>query len=98
MSKLLTRHSDIREWAASRAGNPALAETPDGSSSRITLQIVFDQYRLNAEDEPNNERPGALELVNWDDWFAEFDKQKLALKVDDEAPGLFDSDHEFVAR
>ena len=98
MSKLLTRHGDIREWAASRAGNPALAETPDGASSRITLQIVFDQYRLNAEDEPNNERPGALELVSWDDWFAEFDKQRLALKVDDEAPGLLDSDHEFVAR
>ena len=37
-------------------------------------------------------------LVSWDEWFAALDKQKLALKVNDEVPGALDKSHEFVAR
>lgn len=98
MTRLLTKHQDIRRWAEARSGSPALSEVPHGTHSHTVLRLVFDQRLMNSGENDNADRPNALELVGWDDWLAEFDKQKLALKVDDEAPGLLDSDHEFVAR
>lgn len=98
MSRIMTSHDDIREWAAARSGNPVSAEVPDGSSTRTILQITFDQHLLNTGESQNLDRPGGLDLIGWDEWFATFDAEKLALKVDDEAPGLFASNYEFVPR
>jgi hypothetical protein len=96
MSRILTKAEDIRQWAEARAGNPALEDRPIGAPQ--VLRIVFDQYALNAGENQYQDRAGGLDLVGWDEWFIEFDRQNLALKVDDEAPGLLDSDYEFVSR
>ncbi len=98
MTKLLTNHQDIRQWTEARSGSPALMEVPHGSHSHTVLRLVFDQRLMNSGENDNADRPNALELASWDDWFAEFESQGLALQVDDEAPGLLDSDHEFVQR
>jgi len=98
MSRILTNPEEIRQWAGARSGNPALQDLPASGKGPLVLHIVFDQYALNAGENQYNDRPGGLDLVSWDEWFAEFDRQNLALKVDDREPGLLDSDYEFVPR
>jgi hypothetical protein len=98
MTQKLTERDEIRQWAIARAGNPALEDRPSGINGPPVLHIVFDQYLLNAGEGQYVERPGGLDLVSWDDWFAELDKQGLALVVEDERPGVLDDYFEFVPR
>jgi len=98
MSRTLTDHAEIRQWAEARNGSPMLMEVPSGTGSRSLLQITFGQHALNAQ---NNEGPdrvaGGYQLVTWDDWLAELERQRLALKVNDEQPGRLDNDFSFVS-
>ncbi|HEY4199692.1 MAG TPA: hypothetical protein VGM83_03950 [Devosiaceae bacterium] len=96
MSRILSTAEDIRTWAEARSGAPAMAELPSGTRSRIILQIVFDQYLLNSGEAQDQDRLGGLDLVSWDDWLAELNKQKLALRVEDEHLGNLDNFYEFV--
>lgn len=98
MSKVLRKHEEIRDWVIARGGAPMLEDVPDGSSDRILLQLTFGQHALNADQNEGPDRIGGFELASWDDWFAEFDRQKLALEVDDEVPGRLDDSFEFVPR
>jgi hypothetical protein len=98
MAKVLTKHDEIREWAEARAGFPMLEDVPDGTEVRSLLEITFGQHALNADSNEGPDRPGGFQLVSWDDWFAEFDRQQLALRVPDEGPGRLDNDFEFVGR
>lgn len=102
MSRIMTAPEDIRPWAQARGGNPMLMETPNGTGSLINLTLTFGQHALNgAGDEgfdSNWGQTGAWELVDWDAWFAEFDKQGLAVKVNDDIPGVLDKNFEFVSR
>ncbi len=43
-------------------------------------------------------RSAGYELVGWDEWLAELERQKLALKVNDVVPGALDHGYEFVPR
>jgi hypothetical protein len=100
MARTLTSHDDIRQWAQARGGNPMLMDTPDVREDHTLLTITFGQHALNAE---RNEGPdvnpyGGWNLSGWDEWFAEFDKQKLAIKVNDDQPGSLDNDFTFVPR
>jgi len=99
MPKLLSERSEIRQWAEARAGYPMLMDMPDVTSSRALLQITFGQHALNSD---RNEGPDPIttgyQLVSWDDWFAELDRQGLVLRVNDDRPGRLDNDFEFVAR
>lgn len=99
MSKILTDHAAIRQWAEARNGYPMLMDVPSGTGSRTLLQLTFGQHALNAD---NNEGPdraaGGYQLVTWDDWLAELERQQLALKVNDEQPGRLDNDFHFVSR
>lgn len=98
MARMLHKREEIRDWVLARGGAPMLETFPDGSRDQVLLQLTFGQHALNAD---TNEGPGPLggfELASWDDWFTEFDKQGLALKVNDEVPGQLDRAHEFVAR
>lgn len=99
MPKILADHDAIREWAEARGGYPMSMEVPDGTRSRTLLEITFGQHMLNADHNEGPDQPtGGYSLVSWDDWFAEFDRQALAIKVRDEVPGVLDNDFEFVAR
>lgn len=100
MSKVLTKHTEIRQWAEARAGNPMSMDVPDGTGdSRTLLQITFGQHALNADSNEGPDRPtGGYDLVGWDEWLKELERQGLAIKVRDEEPGMLDNDFEFVAR
>lgn len=96
MSRILRTPDDIRQWAEARGGQPAWSELPSGTRSQITLRIVFDQYLLNSGESQEQDRPGGLDLVSWDEWLTELKNQNLALKVGDRVDGVLDNDFEFV--
>lgn len=98
MTQVLTKHDDIRLWAAARAGNPAIEDRATGIGGPPVLRIVFDQYALNAGENQYGDRPGGLDLVDWSEWFEQFDRQKLGMLVEDERPGVLDDYFEFVPR
>jgi hypothetical protein len=98
MSKVLRKHEEIRDWVIARGGAPMLEDVPDGTRDRILLQLTFGQHALNADQNEGPDRIGGFELASWDDWFAEFDRQKLALEVEEERPGVLDDSFEFVPR
>ncbi|VAW22060.1 hypothetical protein MNBD_ALPHA12-876 [hydrothermal vent metagenome] len=81
MSKLLIDHDQVRAWVAARAGYPAIISIPDGHSGFQTrLRLTFGQRQLH-EQGAGNEVIGGVELVPWNEWFDEFEKQQLALRV-----------------
>ncbi|MEQ1936952.1 hypothetical protein ABMA46_01730 [Mesorhizobium sp. CN5-321] len=93
----LTDHEEIRDWAAGRAGHPAIVDVSPEAGTQPLLRIVFGEESYEDVDRP--ERPpnaGGYDLVEWDDWFEIFDKEKLALVVAEEQPGLRDSSYEIV--
>lgn len=96
MSRILRSGDEIRQWAEARGGAPAWSELPSGTRNQIVLRIVFNQYLLNSGESQDFDRPGGLDLVGWDEWLAELDNQKLALKVGDRVDGVLDNDFEFV--
>lgn len=96
MARILRHGEDIRQWAEARGGAPAWSELPSGTKSQIVLRIVFDQYLLNSGENQEQDRPGGLDLVSWDEWLKELENQKLALKVGDRIEGVLDNDFEFV--
>lgn len=96
MARILKTGEDIRHWAEARSGLPAWSELPSGTKSQIVLRIVFDQYLLNSGESQEQDRPGGLDLVSWDEWLAELKAQGLALRVGDRVEGVLDNDFEFV--
>ena len=97
--KHLTDHEDVRGWAASRMGSPAIVDTSPESGVQPLLRIVFDQAAYQDQDRP--ERPqnaGGYDLVEWSDWFEIFDEKGLALEVREDGPGQRDSAHQIVKR
>ncbi len=94
---LLTKHEDIRDWAAARAGFPAIVDISAEGGTQPMLRLVFDQhaYQDQAERAVNS---GGYELVEWDDWFKLFDEGELALVVGQDVPGQRDSFHQIIRR
>lgn len=98
MSRILTSREDIRQWVEARAGNPLLAEFPDGTKSRTVLQLTFGQYEINADGNEGPDRPGGFELAGWDEWLAALEQENLALRVSDDPAGGNEREFEFVPR
>ena len=95
----LTDHDQIRDWAAARAGAPAVVDVSAESGTQAQLRFVFGQIAY--QDNDSAERPpnaGGWELVEWDEWFKLFDELHLALVVPEDQPGVRDSTHHFVLR
>ncbi|WP_162783675.1 hypothetical protein [Devosia naphthalenivorans] len=100
MARILTSHEEIRQWATARGGNPMMLDTPDVHEDRVLLQITFGQHALNAErnEGPDNPLTGGWTLSGWDEWLEQLEKNGLALKVNDDQPGVLDNDFHFVPR
>ncbi len=97
-TKTLTGRQEIRDWAATLMGAPAIVDTSPESGVQPMLRIVFGQASYQDQDRP--ERPpnaGGYELVEWDEWLDLFEKHELALVVD-AAPGPANSWYEIVKR
>lgn len=95
----LVDHEAIREWAASRAGVPAIVDVSPASGTQPMLRLVFGQSAYQDQNRP--ERPpnaGGVELVEWDEWLALFEETSLALVVNKDKPGVRESWYELVRR
>jgi hypothetical protein len=84
-----TDHDAIRRWAERRGGRPASVRgTGRGGEDTGLLRIDFEPDLAEG-----------LELVSWDDFFAKFDREKLAfLHQDETADGSLSRFHKFVDR
>jgi hypothetical protein len=78
----LTRHRDVQNWITDRKGLPALRRVTDPTSGAIRprLAIRFDRPRIPVAPTVDD----GIMPVSWSAWLAEFDRQSLALKVDDQ--------------
>lgn len=95
---MLTEHEAIRDWAAARAGQPALRDPAPGMAhSEPVLCFVFGQHAYQDTDQGWDEL-GGVEIIEWEDWFRLFEERQLAIVVEQDVPGRRDEFHEFVRR
>jgi hypothetical protein len=84
----LTRHRDIQAWALQRNGAPAIVRSPDRMGQmRARLALRFaDLARPRGMPQVDPQVDQGASPVSWSAWFAELDRQQLALRVsaDDE--------------
>jgi hypothetical protein len=71
-SKTTTDHEEIRRWAEERGGRPATVKSTESGGEPGVLRFDF------------NEPEDSLEEISWDDFFAKFDQEGLALLYQDE--------------
>lgn len=94
----LTDHEQIRDWAAARAGQPALNDPMPGTmQSQPVLCFAFGQNAYQDTDE-GPDQPGGVIIIEWDEWFRLFDERELALVVNEDVPGHREEFHEFIRR
>lgn len=70
-AKMTTDHNEIRKWAETRGGRPAVVRSTHGKGGTGIIRIEFPDAP-NANDD-------ALEEIPWDEFFEKFDEAKLAL-------------------
>lgn len=74
-SHTITDHEEIRKWAESRGAHPSVVRNTGKSGPGIgVLRLDFPGY--SGED--------TLEPISWDQFFEEFDRDQLALLVQEE--------------
>jgi hypothetical protein len=82
-------HQAIKAWAEQRNGVPARVKGTASGGDQGILRIHFPEF---SESE-------GLEEISWDDFFKDFDKEKLDfLYQDKKANGETSTFHKFVAR
>jgi glutathione synthase/RimK-type ligase-like ATP-grasp enzyme len=82
-----TDHDEIRRWAESRKGRPAVVKSTEGKGGGGLLRIDF---------EPRDE---SLDELSWDEFFETFDENELAFLYQDEtADGRLSRFNKFVSR
>lgn len=97
-TRLLTNHDEIRDWAAARAGQPALNDPVLGTAETDpVLCFAFGQHAY--QDTDRGAQPmGGVQIIDWETWFRMFDERELALVVSEDVPGRREEFHEFVRR
>lgn len=87
-AEVTTDHDAIRKWAEARDGRPASVKGTGKGGKAGLLRIDFEP-----------ELAEGLELISWDDFFAKFDREKLAfLRQEKTADGSVSRFHKFVER
>ncbi|RCK69447.1 hypothetical protein DT076_11240 [Desertihabitans brevis] len=80
-SHTTTDHDEIRRWVEEHDGKPATVKgTADGDDTGV-LRIDF----------PGGTGEDALEHIEWDEWFATFDENGLAMRYQEEKASGEDS-------
>ncbi len=74
-----TNHDEIRRWVEERGGKPACVRGTGGEGDPGVLRIEFPEY--------NPEVTEKLAPMAWDEWFDAFDRNELALLVQEEVGG-----------
>ncbi len=71
----LTRHSDIQSWVTDRRGIPAVARIRNRfGEEKAKLLLRFVRSQGSSVDD-------GMSPCSWTAWFAELDRQQLALKI-----------------
>ena len=71
-AKTITDHDKIRQWAEARGGRPARVKATAGRGGDGVLRFDF------------GDKDDALEEISWDEFFAIFDENDLALLEQEE--------------
>jgi len=88
-SKQTHNHSTIQKWAEERNGVPAKVKGTEKNGDEGILRIHF----------PDNSKSSDLEEISWEDFFSDFDKDKLDfLYQEEKADGETSTFHKFVNR
>lgn len=83
-------HQTIKDWAEERDGVPAKVKGTGGDQAEGLLRIHFPKKS------PNNEE---FEVIEWDDFFANFEKNNLDVILQDKKQdGEMSTFHKFVSR
>lgn len=72
-SKTTTDHKEIQKWAESRGGKPVTVRRTGDKAAPGVLRIDF----------PGGAGDETFEDLSWDDWFAKFEENDLALLYQD---------------
>ena len=75
----LTSHHAIQRWAEQHGARPACVKRTGGDGDVGIIRLDFPSY--SGED--------TLEEIDWDAWFDKFDRQQLALLVDEDGDSNF---------
>jgi hypothetical protein len=87
MAKTTTNHEIIRQWAEERGGVPATVSGTGNKNESGILRLDF---------EPRDE---GLDEISWEEFFAKFEKEKLAFLYQEEtSEGAESRFHKFVQR
>jgi hypothetical protein len=85
--QVTTDHDEIRKWVEERGGTPASVKATGRRNEPGILRIDFEP------------RDPELEPISWEEFFAKFDKEKLAfLHQDKTADGHLSRFHKFINR
>lgn len=76
-SHVTTDHDEIRRWAQERGGRPARVRGTGSSNDPGLLRIDFPGY---AGEE-------SLDEISWDEFFEKFDRNNLALVIQESTAG-----------
>jgi len=83
-------HNKIKSWAEERGGVPAVVKDTSSSDSEGVLRIHFPD---------NSDSKDELEKISWEDFFDNFEKNKLDfLYQDKKSDGKQSTFHKFVNR
>ncbi len=80
-SKTTTDHEEIRQWVEDHGGRPATVRGTGNGDEPGVLRIDF----------PGGASEDELEHIPWEEWFAKFEENDLALLYQDEKASGEDS-------
>jgi hypothetical protein len=72
-ARTITDHDEIRQWAEARDARPACVKGTGGPGDAGMIRLDFPGY--SGAD--------SLQPISWDEWFTQFDANRLALLVQD---------------
>lgn len=88
-SNVTTDHEEIRRWAEERGAKPACVRGTGGKGDTGMIRLDF----------PGFSGEGSLEEISWEDFFAKFDEQALALLYQEQtARGQKSNFNKLIAR
>jgi len=83
-------HNKIKKWTEDRGGVPAVVKDTSTSDAEGVLRIHFHE---------NSDSNSELEEISWDDFFKNFEENKLDfLYQDKKSDGEHSTFHKFVKR
>jgi hypothetical protein len=77
-TKTTTDHAQIRSWAEDRGGRPVRVHGVFGrqaDASDLRIDFLFEKYNDDVEQ------------ISWEDFFTQFDREKLVLVYQSETEG-----------